>query len=68
MQITSFGTITLGKVLKKCGFESKRSSKGTLYAIYEIDLSEVERRSKMIDVELQLVENKAVVTNPELPF
>lgn len=68
MQITNLGTITIAKVLKKYGFESKRSSKGALYSIYEIDLSEVERSNKIVDYDLQVVENKAIVTNPELPF
>jgi len=52
IKITCLGAITLEKVLKNYGFESKKSNKRALYAIYEIDFVEVERSNKMVDRQL----------------
>lgn len=68
LNISSSGTNLLGKVLNKHGFESKRLGKGCVYAIYELDLNEVERNSKIMANNLQVVVNEPLITDPELPF
>jgi len=68
LKITSSGINLLGKVLNKHGFETKRKSKGDVYAIYELDLNEVEQNSKMVVNEHQVVVNEPLITEPELLF
>jgi hypothetical protein len=68
LKITDQGVNLLGKVLNKHGFETKRKSKGDVYTIYELDLNEVDRNSKTIANQSQVVVNESLTAEPELPF